>query len=180
MSIILPQGSRDDFHSTWSELEFKMKIYTLKHMLYNQIISCETNIVNGRVQPLHTYLAKLIEFESHGVFYLNMDSTSNCSHEQVWTKCNLIGSAAREDASAKSTKDSTHGPGVRFFSNKGEVIYCKIVQERPYKVSLWIRCSMNSEHRECRIIQNNGSIKSNLWGDDIYKKIQFFLYIFLY
>ena len=105
-------------------------------MLYNQIISCKTNVVNGRVQPLHTQHVKLIEFESHGVFYFNMDSKSNCSHEQVLNECNLIGSAAREDASAKSTKDSTHGPGVRFSSNKGEVTYCKIVQERPYKVSL--------------------------------------------
>ena len=33
---------------------------------------------------------------------------------------------------------------------------------------------MNSEHRECRIIQNNGSIKSNLRGDEIYKKIHLF------
>ena len=87
------------------------------------------------MQPLHTQHVKLIEFESHGVFYLDMDSKSNCSHEQVPNEYNLIGSAAREDASAKSTKDSTHGPGVSF-SNKGEVIYCKIVQERPSKVSL--------------------------------------------
>jgi hypothetical protein len=66
---------------------------------------------------------------------LDMDSKSNCSHEQVLNECNLNVSAAREDAGAKSTKDSTHGPGVSF-SNKGEVIYCKIVQERPSKVSL--------------------------------------------
>ena len=67
---------------------------------------------------------------------------------------------------------------VLVFSDKGEVIYCKIVQERPYKVSLWIRCSINLEHRECRIIQNNGSIKSNLRGDKIYKKIHLFLIMF--
>ena len=68
------------------------------------------------MQPLHTQHVKLIEFESHGVFYLDMDSKSNCSHEQVPNEYNLIGSAAREDASAKSTKDSTHGPDVSFLT----------------------------------------------------------------
>ena len=53
-------------------------------MLYtNQIISAETDEVNGRVQHLHTQHVELINIESHGVFYFDKDEKSNCSRQQV-------------------------------------------------------------------------------------------------
>ena len=53
-------------------------------MLYtNQIISAETDEVNGRVQHLHTQHVELIDIESHGVFYFDTDQKSDCSRQQV-------------------------------------------------------------------------------------------------
>ena len=49
----------------------------------HQIISCDTDVVNGRVQHLHTQHVKLISIESHGVFYFDTDQKSDCSRQQV-------------------------------------------------------------------------------------------------
>ena len=73
MSIKLPQGSRDNLHPTWSERDVQDgNLHVKTHALQLDYI-WTTNVVNGRVQPLHTQHVKLIEFESHGVFYLDMD-----------------------------------------------------------------------------------------------------------
>ena len=59
LSIKLPQGSREIFHPTWSEYVQDEKLHVKTHAL-QQILPCETNVVNGRVQPLHTRPVKRI------------------------------------------------------------------------------------------------------------------------
>ena len=59
LSIKLPQGSRENFHLTWSEYVQDEKLHVKTHAI-KQILYRKTNVVNGRVQPLHTRHVKRI------------------------------------------------------------------------------------------------------------------------
>ena len=59
LSIKLPQGSRENFYLTWSEYVQNKNLHVKTHAT-KQILYRKTNVVNRRVQPLHTRHVKRI------------------------------------------------------------------------------------------------------------------------
>ena len=128
--------------------------------------------------PLYTQTVNLIKSKIHGVF----SSNNGYNYPTVMrNRLEIIQfdwiHAAREDASAKSTKESTHGPGISLElsnkSNKGRSLV-RSCEKDLIKVSGWQAILLFQRTMNVGSFKITSPLKPKLWGGEVlFKKIHF-------